>query len=287
MTRPRALVQIRALAATNSFSNTASDGVRLDEGADRQRAVRLDAGFAAASRIYLEGGVQADRSSEHRLRLRSSSGRYVVINDFTAHAVRSGGYLQARFSAGSLTVVPGLRADHWSLTGDSTTSPWVQAQMQLPAMITVRAGAGRHQQFPAFEHVVGALASSSVLPLCAEHFDVGIEQRLGKSVRWQITAYNRDEDGYFRRRQADTRLMGNAVIRGIPRSAIRAVASRFCTRRRVPAAEKKCDRPVGMGVVQRTGETGPTMPSPGSPFTGTMISGTHSICTGSSASPTR
>lgn len=214
LTKPRAAVAARALGATNSFSNTASDGVRVDDGYDRQAAVRVDGGVAASRRLYLEGGASSEWTTEHRMRQRSSSGRYRLINDFTGDAVRNGGYAQARFSAGALTLVPGLRADRWSLTGDATISPWLQAQVALPAAFTLRAAAGRYEQFPAFEQVIGALASESTRPQRAEQYDLGIEHRLGNAMRWQVTVYDREEDGYFRRPLAETRLVNNLLLRG-------------------------------------------------------------------------
>lgn len=212
--QPRTLVSVRALAAHNTFSNTASDGARLDEGFDRQAAVRIDTGIAAARHVYLEAGAQSEWTTEHRMRQRASAGRYRLINDFTGDGSRSGGYLQARLSAGLMTVVPGVRADRWSLTGDRTISPWLQAQLALPASVIVRGAVGRYQQFPAFEQVIGSLASSSTRPQRADQFDLAVEQRLGEDLRWQIAVYHREEQGYFRRPLADTRIVNNRLVRG-------------------------------------------------------------------------
>jgi hypothetical protein len=214
LTKPLASVSVRALAAHNAFSNTASDGIRMDDGFNRQAALRVDTGVAVARHVYVEAGADSEWTAEHRMRRRSSAGRYRVINDFTGDAFRSGGYMQARLSAGALTVVPGVRADRWSLTTDRTISPWLQAQLALPASLTVRAATGRYQQFPAFEQVIGSLASASTRPQRAGQFDLAVEQRLGDGLRWQVTLYNREEDGYFRRPLADTRLVNNVLVRG-------------------------------------------------------------------------
>ncbi len=37
---------------------------------------------------------------------------------------------------------------------------------------------------------------------------------LGEAVRWRLTAFDREEDGFFRRIGAETRLMGGRVVRG-------------------------------------------------------------------------
>ena len=210
----RARLAVRALGASNTFSNTSINGGRPDEGWDRQAAIRSDAGFAATSIVFLEAGAQSEWTSQHRLRERQIAGRFRTINDFTRDAVRSGGYAQARIARSVWTLVPGFRADHWSLTGDGTVSPWLQMQLRLPRAMTLRAAGGRHHQFPEFEQVIGALASPSTRPLRADHFDLGLEQRIGTTMRWQVTLYDREERNFFRRPLAETRLVNNVVVRG-------------------------------------------------------------------------
>ena len=213
-TKPRGLFSIRALASVNSFSNTAADDVRIDEGRDRQAAVRSDGGMSAGRHVYVEGGAIAEWTAEQRERQRFISGSYRSINDFSDSALRTGGYAQARIQAGRLTVVPGLRADHWTLTDQSTLSPWVQAQLPLAFGLTMRAGAGIYQQFPDFEKVIGALAAPATQPQRAEQIDLGVEQRIGASVRWQVTLYDRDESDFFNRTAAQSRLVDDRVVPG-------------------------------------------------------------------------
>lgn len=213
-TKPRGLFSLRALSSVNSFSNTAADDVRIDDGRDRQTAVRADGGMAAGRHVYLEAGAIAESTAERRARQRFVSGSYRSINEFSADALRTGGYAQARIQAGRLTLVPGVRADHWSLTDQSTLSPWAQAQLRLGGGLTVRAGAGIYQQFPDFEQVIGALAAPATLPQRAEQFDLGLEQRIGASVRWQVTLYDREESDFFNRRGAQSRLVNDRVVPG-------------------------------------------------------------------------
>ena len=136
------------------------------------------------------------------------------INDFSDAAVRTGGYTQARIEAGRLTMVPGVRADHWSLTNQWTLSPWAQAQLRLGAGMTLRGGAGIYQQFPDFEQTIGALAAPDTTPQRADQFDLGLEQRLGADTRWQITLYDREESDFFDRPAAQSRLVNDRVVPG-------------------------------------------------------------------------
>ncbi|HXG55867.1 MAG TPA: carboxypeptidase-like regulatory domain-containing protein [Vicinamibacterales bacterium] len=213
-TTSRAVVGVRALVSSNWFDNRATDGVRIDEGGDHQRAVRFDAGLSARKGIYVEGGADVERTDEDRFRQRFTTGRYRTINDFSGHATRTGVYVQTRLDLGRATFVPGVRADRWSLTGDRTTSPWLQAQLSLPWSVMLRGGAGIYQQFPAFEQVIGRLAAPETRPQRATQYDLGIEQRLGEALRWQVTVYDREEEGFFRRPLAETRLRNNLLVRG-------------------------------------------------------------------------
>ncbi|MEO5897600.1 MAG: TonB-dependent receptor [Vicinamibacterales bacterium] len=213
-TTRRSVLGVRTLLSGNWFDNTATDSVRIDDGRDSQRAVRMDGGIAVRRGIYLEAGADVERTDEDRFRQRSVGGRYTTINDFSGHGTRTGAFVQARVDAGHMTFVPGLRTDRWSVTDQTTTSPWIQGQIRLPLSFTVRGGAGIYQQFPSFEQVIGRLAAPVAAPQRAEQFDLGIEQRLGGAFRWQVVFYDREETGFFRRPRAETRLVNNLFVRG-------------------------------------------------------------------------
>lgn len=210
----RGVLSIRSVASTNTFSNTATDSVRIDDGDDRQGAVRVDGSAPAGRRLHLEAGALAEWTRERRVRQRSVSGQYRPVNDFSGTGLRAGGYAQVRWQAGRWTVVPGVRADRWTLTDQATYSPWLQAQVALPAGLTARAGAGIHQQFPDFEQVIGALAVPASRPQRAEHIDLGLEQRIGSAIRWQVTLYDRQESNFFNRTAAQSRLVADRVVPG-------------------------------------------------------------------------
>lgn len=211
---PRTLISGRILAALNEFSNTATDGVRVDDGGDRQAAARLDASVTVMPGLHIEGGAVYEWARQHRARQRFFTGRYRPINDFTADATLGGAYAQVRLEAGRLLLTPGIRADHWTLTGTTTASPWLQAQLALPMALTVRGGSGVYQQFPSFEQVTGALAAPERRPERAEHYDLALEHRIGETLRWQLAVYDREESSFYRRPGAEPRLQNGRVIAG-------------------------------------------------------------------------
>jgi hypothetical protein len=216
MTKPRSIITARVMTAMNQFSNDAVDLVKLDKGRDNQVAGRVETVAALAAHLQLESGVQAEWTGETRFRQRFNRGtnQYRVINDFNDDASRLGGYAQVRVTAGQATLIPGLRADRWTLTGETTTSPWLQGELKLPHRATVRGGTGIYRQFPEFDQVIGMLGSRDARAQRAEQYDLGFEQRLGESFRWQVTAFDREETGFFRRAGAETRVVGSAVVRG-------------------------------------------------------------------------
>ena len=216
LTSRHALVAARMMAAMNRFSNQTKELVDLDRGHDREYAGRVDATLPFSSHVQLDSGVQSEWTGETRFRQRFSSppNRYRVINDFNDDATRSGAYAQLRATAGPLTVIPGVRGDHWTLTGESTASPWVQAELRLPNRMTLRGGTGVYRQYPEFDQVIGTLGSRDARAQRADQYDLGLEQRIGPSFRWQVTVFDREETGFFRRPGAETRLVNGRVVRG-------------------------------------------------------------------------
>jgi len=217
LTKPWGIVTARALSAFNRFSNDTKDLVSLDKGHDKEAAARLDASATLTRHLQADAGVQAERVDEARFRQRFSGslGRFRTINDFHDQATRSGAYAQLRFTAGPFTVVPGVRADHWTLTRETTASPWVQADWKLSNTASIRGGAGIYRQFPEFEQVIGSLGLPGAQALRADQYDLGFEQRIGASLRWQATVFDREETGFFRRPAAENRLVNGRVVRGV------------------------------------------------------------------------
>ncbi len=216
LTKSRGILTARVMSAMNRFRNVTTELVNLDKGHDKQVAGRVDATLPLARHLQFDSGVQAEWTSETRFRQRFSGSlnRFRLINDFNDDATRSGAYAQMRASAGRVTLIPGVRADRWTMTGETTTSPWVQGEVKLPHGATVRGGTGIYRQFPEFDQVIGTLGSRSARAQRAEQYDLGFEQRLGPSLRWQVTVFDREETGLFRRAGGETRLANGRVVRG-------------------------------------------------------------------------
>ena len=229
LTKSRGILTARALSAFNRFSNDTTDSVSLDKGHDKQAAGRVDTSISVTGRLQADAGAQVDWTDETRFRQRFSNslGRYLTMNDFHGQGTRSGGYAQLRLTAGPLTLVPGARTDHWTLTGETTASPWLQGEWKLSSVASIRGGTGVYRQFPEFEQVIGALGARDARAQRALQYDLGFEQRMGESIRWQVAIFDREETGFFRRPAAETRLVNGRVVRGSATAKYRASLDGF------------------------------------------------------------
>ena len=213
-TAPRVVIAARVLGAHNEFRNDETESLNLDEGDTTQAAARLDATFAIAPRLDFETGALYERTDEARLRHRGGS-ELRVVNDYTGAATRTGAFAQVRWAPfTALTLLPGARVDRSDLTNQTLGSPWMQAEWKVSPAFALRGGAGIYRQFPDFEHVIGSLGVPANDHERAVHADVGIEGRVGATMRWQVTAYNREEENFIRRFGSETRLEGTRVVRG-------------------------------------------------------------------------
>jgi len=216
-TTPRLVLSQRLLAADNRFHNENSDGVELDKGRDRQFAWRGDVTAPLASTLEIGGGGEVERRDDSRVRRRLAPNRVdlVQLDDYSGDALLAGAYVSARWKPHpSITIAPGVRADRWTLTEQSTTSPWIQTEWRPSRGPTVRASAGRYQQFADFENVLGVSGGVDLQPERAAQYDLGLEQRIGHGLRVTATLYDREEHEMLRRPGLETRLVGTRVVRG-------------------------------------------------------------------------
>jgi TonB dependent receptor/Carboxypeptidase regulatory-like domain len=212
----RTVLSAGVLIGSNRFRNETIGGVQLDRGRERQITTRVDVRRQIASPLEVEAGAEVDalRESRHRQRPEAAT-TYRVVNDYAGSATRSGAYGIVRWTPHSaVSLLPGVRVDYWSLTRQSTTSPWMQVNWRLGGGTLVRGATGLYQQFPHFEQVIGAWGTDGLDGEKAAHADVGVEQSIGSSARLQVTVYDREERGILRRAGSETTVIAGRLIRG-------------------------------------------------------------------------
>ncbi len=110
-------------------------------------------------------------------------------------------------------MTPGSRVDHWSLTGSTTASPWVNAEFRLSERTRLRGGTGIYRQFPDLDEVHGIHGGGDELrPERALHVDAGIEQTLPRQTRILFNVYMREERDVLWAPGTEPQRLSNGVI---------------------------------------------------------------------------
>ena len=198
----------------NSYRNTSRDGPVLDEGATRDLVYRTDWSVSVASPLMVDFGTEARWTDTAASEQRLSGGRLVARERFDARSTRVGAFVGGRIRVGRATVAPGVRLDHWSLIDSTAASPWLQVTLPMGKGLILSAGSGVYRQSPDSASVRGLRGTLNLGLSTATHTDVGVEGRVHASVRWRVTAYNREDRGLLRLPGSEPRLVSNVFVNG-------------------------------------------------------------------------
>ncbi len=209
---PRVALTQRVAATANAYRNTARDGPDLDSGNALDVLYRADWSYAPRSSVLWEGGGELRRSAATGREQRFAGNRLQLRESYNDWALAASAYGQARLtSSHGATIVPGLRIDHWSLTGRTTASPWIEGAWPMTRSLTLRGGAGIYRHEPGFGEVLGFRGTPALRPERAYHADAGVEGRLSPTLRWQATVYEREDRDLLRLPDTDVRLVNGAL----------------------------------------------------------------------------
>ena len=180
------------------YDNDNPTGAILDSARFTDLGWRADASFSPAPRAVVEFGGDAQWLSGRNAITRyvGATGASETLNAYDEHSSAGSAYGQIRIGLGSrLTVTPGSRVDHWSLTDETTVSPWINAELRLGEQTRLRFGSGVYRQFPGLDQVHGLQGGGRLLrPERALHLDAGVERTLPHQTRLLLNVYARQED---------------------------------------------------------------------------------------------
>jgi len=195
----------RLALATLHYSNNNPTGFELGRGSGRDLTWRTDFVATGPRHVIIEGGgqVQAQYREEMATFQAQPGGPRVPVQLYDDDGRLSSAYAQARWAAARVDLTGGARVDHWSVTHDAETSPWLQAEVRLKGSLKLRAGTGIYRQFAGLNQAVGVFGAvpsvrDELRPERAYHADLGLEQGLGTAARLQLTFYNREERDLLR-----------------------------------------------------------------------------------------
>ena len=165
---PRFAITQRLYSTGLQFDNDNRFGTTIDAARFTELGWRADASFSAARHVVVEFGGDAERLDGRNLIVRqlSATSAPIALDNYDERAAAGSAYGQVRIGFGSrLTVTPGGRVDHWTLTGSTTGSPWVNAELRLSEHTRLRGGSGVYRQFPDLEQVTAfALGAATCSP---------------------------------------------------------------------------------------------------------------------------
>lgn len=177
------------------FANRSLARVVLDEGRSTDVSARSDMVFVAGPSLTIEAGGSAHWQDERVTKRR-------VVNPTRPPDIREdaaldsrwvGGYALGRWTLPRGAIVgAGARVDHWDGTGQTTASPWVNAQVRI-AGLDVIGGTGVFRQFPGFNAITGLRGTPGLPAERAWHADVGIGRRMGAHLRAHAVWFHRAE----------------------------------------------------------------------------------------------
>ena len=213
---PRLAITQRLYSTGLRFDNDNRVGASLDAARFSELGWRTDASFSPAPRVVVEFGGDAERLKSRNTIVRqlSAVSPRVALNAYNERAATASAYGQVRIGVGSrLTIMPGSRVDHWTLTTATTASPWINAELRVGEHTRLRGGSGLYRQFPDLEEVHGINGGGRDLrPERALHVDAGVEHTLAHQTRILFNVYARRENNVLWRPGLEPRLASNGTV---------------------------------------------------------------------------
>jgi hypothetical protein len=213
---PRFTVSQRVYTTGVDFQNRNRDDTVLNDGHSRDFGWRADAALSVRPELLVEFGGDSQwlaGRSMHNRSLNDARTLTTIVN-YRQRTTAASAYAMATFSAGDrFSVSPGIRFDAWRMTDDTTSSPWLTADVRVSEGTRLRAGGGVYRQFADIDHVYGVRGGGSSLRAeTARHLDAGVIQRLTRNTALHATWYAREERDVLWPRGAEPRRFADGTV---------------------------------------------------------------------------
>jgi hypothetical protein len=116
----------------------------------------------------------------------------------------------------SLTLSPGLRVTWSTLIPTPVVSRWLLGEWSFRPGWSLIGSAGTSRQLPELQHTLGEAYAGDLRSERAAHLEVGIEQELTSTIRWQATMFSRREADVIRSPDLHPRLVANTLAFPLP-----------------------------------------------------------------------
>jgi len=222
-TRPSLVLTQSVSALATTFRDRGRRGQDLSRGDSRSLLWRGDVIKPLGSLWTFEGGArtESERVSQGYHRFATVGNRTVATDEqgMLASNTLASGWGQIARRTTSSGLVAGVRASNASAGSWTAVSPWLLGERTVRG-VTFRAGVSGASQFPELVFVE-MNPPGTIAPERARSVDAGVEQRLGKTMRWGVVGFARNESQILRRIGEDRLVDGVHV----PSSTFPAFAS--------------------------------------------------------------
>jgi hypothetical protein len=203
--RDRAITTQRVSFLGSQFDNRGAINQQLARGYTQTIVARTDVTVPLQRGWALDLGIRGEWSELNRIladfaNAPGGSVRLRAVRDESARWTVASAWAETgrRTATGGLTA--GVRLSRRSGGADFVAAPWVLVERRLGDAWTVRGGAGHAAQF--LDPTLSTI-DHTVDPERARYVDVSLEHRLGRTIRWQLTAFDRHESDVLRRMGED------------------------------------------------------------------------------------
>jgi outer membrane receptor for ferrienterochelin and colicin len=168
------------------------NAVVLDDTAASQAGFRADAVWWPASSGKLELGTYVRRSRGSQL-TNAAIPAPEVVERFEEAGVEPALYAQRTWRSERVSWTAGARVEASTIAGQALILPRASLAWTPAAGWTVRAGAGRHGQFPELRQLFGYFGNRDLRAETALHFNTSVERMMGARARILVEAYDRED----------------------------------------------------------------------------------------------
>jgi outer membrane cobalamin receptor len=218
---PRWLLTQRVAAVLNRYETEGFFGSDLQRASQKELSYRADMTFEPSEASVLKAGLQAYHGSGtldvmgYGWTDPSHETIEMLRNDrYEGEAWRHGAYVSYRWRPSrSWAINPGVRADRFTLTGESTVSPWISVGWTPASKWEVTAGTGIYHQYSNLYQILGPTGGGRYLR--AErtwHSDISIARQFNGQTRFVATAYTWEERDGIRRWNNEPRILDDELV---------------------------------------------------------------------------
>ena len=148
----RFAVTQQVYALKTDFDNSVVDGRVRDEGGDTDVTWRGGAEWNPKPAHFIEFGAQTQRLNATRVNRRFTANSSATFVDADVSTWSAAGWVQFRWTpTARLSIIPGVRAEHWDLIEKGAASPWLLTEYEVRPGMRLRFGAGVQHQSPTID----------------------------------------------------------------------------------------------------------------------------------------